>query len=123
MKFSFKWLFKPKSSVEEERERNPERDPEGAREGNSMSSQFEALEKGEEIEPPWIEFPGSESWNFKQGTNQAWMRRIWRPYWKRLTEEERHAYLERWPPPGWWRDALFSKLTYADNEERGQSSE
>lgn len=61
--------------------------------------QLLAFESGAEVRPPWVEFPGAEPWSFKQGRNEVWFRDFFRRYWRRLSLQERQAYLARWEPP------------------------
>jgi hypothetical protein len=53
------------------------------------------------VRPPWIEYPHSEpAWGgWRQGPSEAWLRDVWLPFWKRLSRDDRGAYLEQWPPP------------------------
>ena len=53
------------------------------------------------LNPPWVEYPGSEpSWvGWRQGTSEAWLVKVWFPFWLALSGEERGSYLEKWPPP------------------------
>jgi len=64
-----------------------------------LSEQLRAFEAGGAIEPPWIAFPGSAPWSFKQGVNEAWLRHVFLPFWRCRSFEEREAYLRRRPPP------------------------
>jgi hypothetical protein len=52
-------------------------------------------------EPPWVFFPGQPvDWSgWRQGGGHAWLLRVWLPFWRGLSPEERAAYLTRWPPP------------------------
>ena len=73
-------------------------------------AQVRAYKAGLEIEPPWVAFPESEPWSFKQGVNEAWLMEVFLPFWKGRTTEERVAYLEKWPPPSdFWREDLIEK--------------
>ena len=73
------------------------------------AEQERKLEAGEEIEPPWIAFPASNpihGWN--QGYEEAWKLNVWLPFWRRLSVEERNAYLDKWHPPSEdWRETLM----------------
>jgi len=72
-----------------------------------LSEQRRAFEAGGAVGPPWIAFPGSEPWSFKQEVSEAWLRQVFLPFWGRRGAEERAAYLRRWPPPDdGWRAAL-----------------
>ena len=73
-------------------------------------NQMQAFAAGASIEPPWIAFPKSEPWSFKQGVNEAWLINVFLPYWKRQDAGARHDYLLRWPPPDdSWREYLTEK--------------
>jgi hypothetical protein len=56
---------------------------------------------GDEIRPPWLEYPGSEpTWSgWRQGLSEAWLLSVWLPFWRGLTDNDRSRYLQRWPPP------------------------
>lgn len=61
-----------------------------------------------EVPPPWIAWPLSEPWSFKQGDNEAWLLLTFLPFWRALAPEERASYLLRFPPPEpYWRDYLL----------------
>jgi len=78
------------------------------------AAQVHALESGEEIEPPWVVNPHSEPWSpsWQQGSIEAWKDSIWRPFWKRLSEEERVAYVNKWKAPADWREYLLDPDRY-----------
>ena len=52
------------------------------------------------MHPPWIEYPGNDPWwgGWRQGTSETWLLKVWLPFWKNLTAEEKDAYLLRGPP-------------------------
>jgi hypothetical protein len=54
-----------------------------------------------EPSPPWVAYPDADPWwgGWRQGSSEAWLTETWLPFWKRLSEVEIRAYLERWPPP------------------------
>jgi len=63
------------------------------------------------VRPPWVYYPGRHPSGFRQGYEEAFMYKLFRPlFWDRLTPEERADWLEEWPPPGedwpffleWW---------------------
>jgi hypothetical protein len=77
------------------------------------AEQERKLVAGEEIEPPWIAFPASNpihGWN--QGYEEAWKLDVWSPFWRRLSVEEKNAYLDKWRPPNEdWRETLMIYCT------------
>jgi len=59
---------------------------------------------GKAIEPPWIAYPGfPPADTFWRQSGEIWLHEIWRPYWHQLTETEKAAYLNKWPPPDVWQ--------------------
>lgn len=58
----------------------------------------------EEIEPPWIAYPGYPPGDFFwRDAGEPWVHYVWKPYWDSLTREEQEAYLQRWNAPEEWR--------------------
>ena len=51
------------------------------------------------IQPPWVECPGLDPWQFKQGHAHSWLLKTFLPFWRSLTVEEREAYLQKWKVP------------------------
>jgi hypothetical protein len=52
------------------------------------------------VRPPWVEYPGLVPWGFRQGFEEEFMYRLFRPlFWDRLTPEERAEWLQEWPAP------------------------
>jgi len=73
-----------------------------------MRKEVDSLNSGSEIRPPWVVFPGSLPNHANQGNQQAWAEVVWKPYWKRLTREQRLSYVERWnPQEDLWRGLLL----------------
>jgi hypothetical protein len=70
------------------------------------------LETGEEIEPPWIFAPNTEPWSgeWRQGSGEYWMDEFWHPFWKKLSNDAKKIYLEKWLPPENW----YSRLVCGD---------
>lgn len=69
--------------------------------------------EGEDVVPPWIQYPGEEHWwgGWRQGNGEGWLHVRWYPFWDKLTYEERQAYIERWPPPNDdWRSWMNIRL-------------
>lgn len=58
--------------------------------------------------PPWLAFPeyGPDAGGWRQGAGEFWRNTCWAPYWAALDPGARHAYLQRWPAPEGWRQAL-----------------
>jgi hypothetical protein len=74
--------------------------------------------------PPWSRFPGAEpTWSgWRQGVSEAWLVDTWLPFWQRLTEAERDAFLEASPPPSEeWREQLRSWAKRAAEPEGARS--
>lgn len=68
--------------------------------------------EGEDVVPPWIQYPDLEPWwrGWGQGNSQGWFNR-WFDFWYSLTYEEHQAYIERWPPPSDdWRTWMNMRL-------------
>jgi len=96
--FSIKWPWRAKENKAEHWFNSDDK--------NWFYSQLEAMERGEEVVPPWIMYPQCElmelgpMWGgWRQADGEVWLKRIWFPFWKRLTIEEREAYIKKWPPP------------------------
>jgi hypothetical protein len=55
----------------------------------------------EQVRPPWVQYPDTEPWwgGWRQGTSEEWLQRTWLPFWRSLSDANREAYLQRWPPP------------------------
>ena len=52
--------------------------------------------------PPWVMNPGTSYEAFWMECCDPHVHSVWLPFWNKLTEEERVAYLARFPPaPGW----------------------
>lgn len=66
-----------------------------------IESEREKLARGEDIEPPWIQFNGISPWSgaWKQGRGSFWSGQIWGPFWSSLSEQAKQKYLEKWQPP------------------------
>jgi hypothetical protein len=73
--------------------------------------QRQKLQEGEEFEPPWIIAPNAEPWSveWRQG-GEYWMDEFWQPFWKKLPNDEKRKYLEKWLPPENW----YSRLVCGD---------
>ena len=73
-----------------------------------LVQQLEALERGDEIEPPWVVYPESEPWwgGWRQGNSEGWLVLAWLPFWDKLSDEDRLQYLEKWNAPDEWREYL-----------------
>lgn len=72
-------------------------------------AQRAALERGDDVEPPWVFYPDSEPWwgGWRQGNGEAWWIQIWEPFWSRLHARRREAYAARWNIPEVWREKFF----------------
>jgi hypothetical protein len=70
-----------------------------------LRSQVAAMERGNEIMPPWVMFPGSETWwgGWRQGYSEAWLCEVWLPFWRRLQPPARKMYVQQWNIPEDWR--------------------
>jgi len=89
-----------------------------------LNAQTEALRQGKEVEPPWNIFQGIEPLEYTTGSIlEGWLNRVWMPFWKRLTQEERRAYVEKRNPPPLWRDLLLGTWLDMDTEEKNSDSE
>lgn len=73
-----------------------------------FTQQLEALDRGEEIEPPWIVYPESEPWRggWRQGNSEGWLVLVWLPFWHNQSGEGRLQYLEKWNAPAEWCEYL-----------------
>ena len=52
--------------------------------------------------PPWLVRPGQPYGNPWDTHGDRHVRSVWRPYWDLLNEQERAAYLTRFPPAHSW---------------------
>jgi hypothetical protein len=61
-----------------------------------------------EPHPPWVEYPDEEPFwgGWRQGSGEFWLHYTWFPYWRKLTQNQRLAYLERWHVPDNWREHI-----------------
>ncbi len=51
--------------------------------------------------PPWVVYPHNDpTWGgWRQGYSEGWLNQVWLPFWRKLSPEERDAYLQVWPAP------------------------
>jgi hypothetical protein len=79
-----------------------------ARGAEWFASQKQAVQAGEEIEPPWKVAPalGPTSSAWRQGGGEAWIKEIWYPFWTGLNKEQRITYLDTWDAPDNWREYI-----------------
>ena len=62
--------------------------------------QMEKLEKGEELNPPWVVYnPDMSPWELR---HDYWLINYWLPFWRNLNEKQRQAYREKWKMPEEW---------------------
>ncbi len=83
----------------------------GRKEDRWLFKQKKRLEADEELEPPWIKFPISlPNVGWDDYFLEKWKLEVWIPFWEKLSEEERKAYLKKWQPPNSeWRDNITRK--------------
>lgn len=84
------------------------------------AEQKRKLEEGEEIEPPWVFAPNTEPWagEWKQGGGEYWKHEFWNPFWKKLTDDQKIKYVEKWQPPeSWYQRLACGKRIYQPNGE------
>lgn len=76
-----------------------------------FATQIDALNRGEEIVPPWIAFPDSDPWwgGWRQGNSQGWLVLVWIPFWRHLNDREKLAYIEKWDASADWREYLMKE--------------
>lgn len=96
---------------------------------NRESELRRKLEAGEEFEPPWVFSPNTEPWSgeWKQGGGEYWIHEFWNPFWKKLTDEQKRNYFEKWQPPeGWYEQMVGGERIYQSGGEldwfRGQQA-
>lgn len=65
----------------------------------TAETEKELVDPGAEVQPPWIRYPRSCPWEYKQGNAEYWLVEVFLPFWQGLTPREREDYLQRWPPP------------------------
>lgn len=53
------------------------------------------------IMPPWLAYPGNPPWwgGWRQGEAEAWLLKIWFPFWQARKPAEKASYLQTFPPP------------------------
>lgn len=58
--------------------------------------------------PPWHAFPELESVSsgWRQGDSQFWLQQYFLPFWKKLNQSEKSAYLDRWQADELWRKQI-----------------
>lgn len=60
-----------------------------------------------EIRPPWIAYPEiSPEDSFWKYGGEPYMNLVFRPYWKKLNDQEKAKYLEQWKAPADWMSEL-----------------
>jgi len=86
-----------------------------------LTAQLNDLESGTEIEPPWVTYAGQEPWwgGWRQGFSEGWYLQVWRPFWKRLSEEEQLAYVNKWETPPEWREYLLDPDRWFGQSKNG----
>lgn len=86
-----------------------------------ITNQQRALEAGEEIEPPWVAFPDEDPWwiGWRQGNAEGWLNSIWLPFWSKLDEDRKHAYVKRWNARRQWRAYVLDGWDQADRTKHG----
>jgi hypothetical protein len=76
-----------------------------------------------EIRPPWIEYPGFESYDgFWRQSGQAWMVYIWEPYYQSLDPGQQAEYLEHWKVPQSWLETRFNPAWWEIDQENDEPS-
>jgi hypothetical protein len=79
------------------------------------NEQFEKLEMGEDIEPPWFVYNQTMSqgiYNFTlspwEMRNDYWLLEVWLPFWRKLGEEKRQVYKTKFN----MTDECYETVTY-----------
>jgi hypothetical protein len=71
---------------------------------------LENSEKFLDFKPPWVQFPYVTSQNFvaylKQGETEFWADNYWRPFWAKLSVEQKSQYLDQWHAGPEWIEAI-----------------
>jgi hypothetical protein len=106
----FLHFIRPWKAKQEENERYAEYE-------RWYNTQLEAMQRGEEVKPPWIVYPDCDCvslgpmWRgWSQGFREVWLHDVWFPFWKKLTEAEKDEYMNKWPPPSeLWDEYLRNK--------------
>jgi hypothetical protein len=61
-----------------------------------------------EIKPPWIEYPEYPPYDtFWRQAGEFYLKDMWEPYWKSLSDGQREEYLQKWHVPRKWKDFYF----------------
>lgn len=62
--------------------------------------QLRKLEVGEDIDPPWVTYNSEMSpWELR---HEYWLVEVWLPFWRKMSEQEREVYKEKWKMPDEW---------------------
>jgi len=64
----------------------------------------------DEIEPPWIKYPGYPPADpFWRQSGELWFALVWLPHWQSLNVKQQADYLNKWKVPDVWRDFYFDQ--------------
>lgn len=66
--------------------------------------------------PPWIAFPNSMPWDWKQGTPEYWFHYGWAPFINQFSRKAYRDYLQRWDAPEVWIEHNEASEKYADEQ-------
>lgn len=78
----------------------------------------------EAMPPPWVAFTGlSPAEPANQGAVESYILLEWLPFWLRMSDEAKEAYLDRWEASDAWRAAIAERygphdLDYATEAEQ-----
>jgi hypothetical protein len=63
-----------------------------------------------ETPPPWIKYPDySPGDGFWRQSGESWLRDVWEPFYRTLSEQQKSEYLTRWNVPWDWQKFYFDK--------------
>jgi hypothetical protein len=72
--------------------------------------------------PPWIKYPRyGPADGFWRQSGESWLKDIWEPFFRSLTDDQQNEYLTAWNVPDEWRryyfDADFQRwLDHVDDD-------
>ena len=71
--------------------------------------EFRKFKNGEEINPPWVKYHSSMSpWELR---HDHWLVDVWLPFWRKMDEEQRRTYQEKWDMPDDWYEIVTRHWT------------
>lgn len=84
---------------------------------NWLENERQNVVNGKEIEPPWRHCGENETladlpWAKGNCPKDWWEEKVWWFFWKRLQDEQKRKYIEKWQPPvDWYQTLVYKSLS------------